>query len=58
MLLETALVDTFARRSDPHSMMKVFDDMDRKDASIDNSNGNGKRATESYNEMLWQELKP
>ncbi|KAA0049341.1 pentatricopeptide repeat-containing protein [Cucumis melo var. makuwa] len=65
MLLETTLVDMFARCGDPHSAMEVFNNMDRKDVSAWTAaigamavNGNGNRAIELYNEMLRQGVKP
>ena len=65
MLLETALVDMFARCGDPHSAMNVFNNMHRKDVSAWTAaigamavNGNGDRAIELYNEMLRQGVKP
>ncbi|XP_022974456.1 pentatricopeptide repeat-containing protein At3g22690-like [Cucurbita maxima] len=65
MLLETALVDMFARCGDSRSAMKVFDNMDRKDVSAWTAaigamavDGNGERAIELYSEMLRQGVKP
>lgn len=65
MLLETALVDMFARCGDSRSAMEVFDNMDRKDVSAWTAaigamavDGNGGRAIELYNEMLRQGVKP
>lgn len=65
MLLETALVDMFARCGDARSAMEVFDNMDRKDVSAWTAaigamavDGNGERAIKLYNEMLRQGVKP
>ncbi|XP_022138268.1 pentatricopeptide repeat-containing protein At3g22690 [Momordica charantia] len=65
MLLETALVDMFARCGDSRSAMEVFDNMNIKDvyawtAAIGamTVDGNGERAIELYNEMLRQGIKP
>ncbi|XP_038877935.1 pentatricopeptide repeat-containing protein At3g22690 [Benincasa hispida] len=65
MLLETAVVDMFARCGDTYSAMKVFNNMDKKDISAWTTaigamavDGNGKRAIELYSEMLKQGVKP